>query len=100
MTEYRIATSVLEDIVRGAVVADERVRVHSALPLIRTHPVEVLVEAGACDVAVHLDARLGEALPKVASDVRAAVAEALNRMTGLTVRSVDVVFAAVFPAGS
>lgn len=100
MTEYRIATSVLEDIVRGSLAADDRVRVHAPLPLTRTHPVEIIVAGDRCEVVVHLDARLGEVLPALASDVRSAVAAALSRMTGLVVDSVDVTFASVFPAGT
>ncbi len=100
MTEYRITTSVLEDIVRGSVAADNRVRVHAPLPLMRTRPVDIVVDGDKCEVVIHLDARLGEALPALASDVRSAVAGALTRMTGLVVSSVDVVFASVFPAGT
>ena len=100
MTEYRIATSVLEDIVRGSFAADDRVRVHAPLPLTRTRPVEILVEGDRCSVVVHLDARLGQILPALAADVRSAVADALSRMTGLVVDSVDVVFASVFPSST
>ena len=64
MTEYLIATCVLEDIVRGSSRDDDRVRVHSPLPLIRTRPVEILVDGDKCDVSVHLDARLGEPFPR------------------------------------
>ena len=97
MTEYRIATSVLEDIVRGSIAADTRIRVHAPLPLMRARPVEILVEGENCEVVIHLDARLGEVLPSLAADVRSAVAGALSRMTGLTAGSVDVIFASVFP---
>jgi ubiquinone biosynthesis protein UbiJ len=100
MTEYRIATSVLDSIVRGALIADARIRVHAPLPLTRTHAVEIGVQADQCSVTIQLDARLGENLPAVAADVRAAVADALTRMTGLVVNAVDVVFAAVFPAAT
>jgi uncharacterized alkaline shock family protein YloU len=98
MTEYRIATSVLESIVRGAVESDPRIRVHTPLPLTRTHAVEVLVQGDQCRATIHLDARLGENLPSVATEVRSAVAAALNRMTGLGVSAVDVVFSGVYPA--
>lgn len=100
MTEYRIATSVLEDIVRGSLAADDRIRVHAPLPLTRSHPIDILVEGDKCQVAIHLDVRLGEVLPALALDVRHAVAGALTRMTGLAVGSVDVTFASVFPAGT
>jgi uncharacterized alkaline shock family protein YloU len=98
MTEYRIATSVLESIVRGALTADRRVRIHAPLPLTRARPVEVNVEGEGCTVSVQLDARLGENLPAVAAEVRSIVASALDRMTGLAVSAVDVSFASVFPA--
>lgn len=100
MTEYRIATSVLEDIVRGSLAPDDRIRIHAPLPLTRTRPVEIQVDSDKCEVTVHLDARLGEALPALASEARSAIAGALGRMTGLTVGSVDVIFASVFPAGT
>lgn len=100
MTEYRIATSVLENIVRGALSGDQRIRVHAPLPLTRNHPVEISVQGDKCDVVVQVDARLGESLPNVAREVRDLVASALTRMTGLMVSSVDVVFASVFPAGT
>ncbi|MBN1321801.1 MAG: Asp23/Gls24 family envelope stress response protein [Thermoleophilia bacterium] len=99
MTEYLIATSVLEAIVRGAVENDERLRVHSALPLARTHAVEVAVDEDECRVTVHLDARLGQHLPSLAVEARQKIASALSHMTGLTVAGVDVVFSGVFPEG-
>jgi hypothetical protein len=100
MTEYLIATSVLEAIVRGSVDNDERLRVHSALPLVRTHAIEVVVADQACSVSIHLDARLGENLPSLAGEVRQKVGAALAHMTGLTVSGVDIVFSGVFPAGA
>jgi uncharacterized alkaline shock family protein YloU len=99
MTEYLIATSVLEGIVRGSLAGDRRVRLHSALPLVGSHPAEVTVDADSCRVVVHLDARMGEVLPALATEVRRTVAEALGPMTGLSVSSVDVVFSGVFAAG-
>jgi uncharacterized alkaline shock family protein YloU len=100
MTEYLIATSVLEDIVRGSVENDERVRVHSALPLARTHSVEVVVDNEECRVIVNLDARMGEHLPSLAAEARQKIGAALSHMTGLTVAGVDVVFGGVFPEGA
>ncbi len=100
MTEYLIATSVLESIVRGSLADDERLRFHNGLPLVRTHAAEVSVEDESCSVVVHLYARMGECLPDLAANVRAKVVGALGPMTGLTVTSVDVVFGGVFPAGS
>lgn len=100
MTEYLIATSVLEAIVRGAVEDDTRLRLHTALPLVRTHPIVVEMEDQECHVTLHLDARLGEHLPGLADSVREKVSEALSHMTGLAVAGVDVVFSGVFPAGA
>jgi hypothetical protein len=99
MTEYLIATSVLEAIVRGSIEHDERLRVHAPLPLVRTHPVMVEVDGQECRVTVHLDARSGENLPSLADGTRQKIAVALDQMTGLTVTGVDVVFSGVFPVG-
>lgn len=100
MTEYLIATSVLEAIVRGSLEDDKRLRLHAALPLVRTHAVEVEMDGQECTVTVHLDARLGEYLPGLADSVRGKVAGALSHMTGLAVCAVDVVFSGVFPAAA
>jgi uncharacterized alkaline shock family protein YloU len=100
MTEYLIATSVLEAIVRGSLENDDRLRFHSSLPLVRSHPVEVAVDDQECHVTVHLDARLGEHLPTLAVEARTKIASALGPMTGLTVSGVDVVFGGVFPSGT
>jgi uncharacterized alkaline shock family protein YloU len=98
MTEYLIATSVLEGIVRGSIENDERVRVHSPQPLARTHAVEVTVDDQQCRVAAQLDARLGEHLPSLATESRQKITTALTQMTGLTVSGVDIVISGVFPA--
>ena len=100
MTEYLIATSVLEAIVRGSLEKDERIRFHAALPLVRSHPIEVVVDDEKCHVTVHLDARLGENLPTLAAEAREKVAAALGPMTGLVVSGVDVVFGGVFPTSA
>ena len=99
MTEYQIATSVLEAIVRGSLEGDGRVRVHAVLPLVRSHAVEVTVDDEGCHVTVQLDARMGESLPGLAADVRQKISGALSPMTGLAVSGVDVVFVGVFPSG-
>jgi uncharacterized alkaline shock family protein YloU len=99
MTEFQIATSVLEAIVRGSVDNDERLRVHSGLSLTRTHAVEVAVDDQGCSVTVQLDARLGESLPTLADEARRKISAALAHMTGLRVFGVDIVFSGVFPAG-
>jgi uncharacterized alkaline shock family protein YloU len=100
MTEYLIATSVLEAIVRGALAGDARVRLHTSLPLIRTHPAEVAVGDDSCRVLVHVDARMGEVLSEVAAEVRGKIADALGPMTGLSVSAVDVVVSGVFSSGA
>ena len=100
MTEYLIATSVLEAIVRGSLENDDRVRLHSTIPRMRSHPVEVSVDDDQCSVTVQLDARMGEALPALAAEVRQKIAGALSPMTGLSVSGVDVVFAGVFPTST
>jgi uncharacterized alkaline shock family protein YloU len=99
VTEFQIATSVLEAIVRGSVESDERLRIHSASSLARTHAVEVAVDEQGCSVTVQLDARLGESLPSLASEARQKISAALAHMTGLRVFGVDIVFSGVFPAG-
>jgi uncharacterized alkaline shock family protein YloU len=100
MTEYLIATSVLEAIVRGSLDKDDRLRFHSALPLVRSHPVELAVDADTCYVTVQLDVRMGEHLPLLAAEVRQKIAASLGCMTGLAVSGVDVVFGGVFPPGA
>ena len=100
MTEYLIATSVLEAIVRGAVVGNGRYRLHGGMPIVRRHAAEVSVYEDSCKVVVHLDAKVGESLVGIAAEVRGKVAGTLGPMTGLTVSNVDVVFNGVFSSGS
>ena len=97
MTEYCIATNVLEAIVRGSLEGDERLRFHAPLPLMRSRPIEIAVEGDSCRATLHMDARLGEYLPALATVAREKAADALGGMTGLTVSAVDVIFAGVFP---
>jgi uncharacterized alkaline shock family protein YloU len=99
MTQYLIAVSVLEAIVRGSLESDDRLRLHTPLPLARTRSVEIAVDGEQCRVSVHLDARMGENLPALASSVRQTIAGALGSMTGLKVATVDVAFSGVFPRG-
>jgi uncharacterized alkaline shock family protein YloU len=98
MTEYLISTAVLEAIVRGSLEGDDRLRVHSGLPLVRTHAIEVEVEGQECHAIVHLDARMGEHLPSLAVEARQKIVSALTHMTGLVVSGVDIVFSGAFPA--
>ncbi len=99
MTQYLIATSVLENIVRGSLEGDARLRIHSPLPLVRTRPIEIAVNGEQCFVSIQLDARMGENLPSLAGSVRRTIADALASMTGLKVAAVDVAFNGVFPVG-
>lgn len=100
MSEYLIATSVLEAIVRGSLAGEDRYRLHGGMSLVRSGPTEVSVDEESCRVTVHLDARVGESLPQVASEVRSKVAESLGSMTGLAVSNVDVVVSGVFSPGA
>lgn len=100
MSEYLIATSVLEEIVRGSVAGETRYRLHGGMSLMRSGPVVVSVENDTCRVVVQLDARLGENVTELASEVRGKIADSLGPMTGLAVSSVDVVVSGVFSAGS
>ena len=99
MTQYLIATSVLETIVRGAVESDQRVRIHTPPPLVRTRPVDITVNGQQCLVMLQVDARMGENFPSLAASLRRSIAGAVASMTGLEVVSVDVSFDGVFPVG-
>jgi uncharacterized alkaline shock family protein YloU len=60
--------------------------------------VEVDLEGGSLDVALHIAVGYGDPLHEVARGVQSAVAEALESMTGQSVRAVDVyVDDVVFP---
>jgi uncharacterized alkaline shock family protein YloU len=100
MSQYLIATNVLEAIVRGSLHDIDGLRVHGSLPLVRSKPIEVSVDGEDCRVEVHVDARMGERLADLAAIARGQVARALGAMTGLRVTAVDVVFDGVFPAGA
>jgi uncharacterized alkaline shock family protein YloU len=100
MTEYLIATSVLESIVRGSLAGDERLRVHSSLPLVGSRAADVTVDGEECHVVIQVDARMGEVLPELTNEIRSKIVSALGRMTGLRVSEVDVVFGGVFPVGA
>jgi uncharacterized alkaline shock family protein YloU len=100
MSEYLIATSVLEAIVRGSLDGDDRLRIHASLPLARVKPVDVTCADEECRVSVHLDARMGEDLPRLAASSRRRIADAVTSMTGLRVSTIDVTFSGVFPIGA
>jgi uncharacterized alkaline shock family protein YloU len=53
--------------------------------------VDVEVAGGSATVTVKLAARYGAVLPELAEEVQRQVADALSRMCGVEVRSVDVV---------
>ena len=53
--------------------------------------VDVEVAGGSATVTIKLAARYGAVLPEVAEEVQQQVADALARMCGVEVRSVDVV---------
>jgi len=62
MTQYLIATSVLEAIVRGSLENDERLRIHSPCP--DAHPSRGgRCRRDECRVSVQLDARMGSTCP-------------------------------------
>jgi uncharacterized alkaline shock family protein YloU len=96
LIELHIATSVLETIVRGALQGEPRVRMHQG-GRSRSRGVDVEAANGSCRVTVHVDAAFGEALPALGTEVQRIVRGALERMTGLTVTGVDVVFEGVLP---
>ncbi len=98
MSQYLIATNVLEAIVRGSLADVDTLRVHSSLPLVGGKPVEVAVEGGECRVSVQLDVRFGEFIPGLAAAARRRIAQALRFMTGLRVTTVDIIISGVFPA--
>jgi len=93
--DYRIATSVLEAIAKGALQGDHRLRFHHGL--VRSGGADISVEHGECRVKLSLEARLGEDLLALGAEVQRRVAAALTHTTGLPVEGVTVVFAGVFP---
>lgn len=97
--DYRIAGSVLQDIVKVSLRGDERFRVLSGGGLKRARGVEVEVDGGSCRVQLPLDARFGEDLLALGAEVQERVADAVTHMTGLDVEAVDVVIAGVYPRG-
>lgn len=98
MSQYLIATNVLEAIVRGSLADMGTLRVRSSLPLVGGKPIEVAVEGEECRVSVHLDARFGEYLPELGTTARRRIARALRSITGLKVTAVDIVVSGVFAA--
>ncbi len=97
-TDYRIAHTVLETIVREVVAADPRVQLHQGSRIGRGKILDVVVEGGLCRVGLGLDAYLGDHLPTVAADVPSRVVETMEAITGLTVGAVDVTIVSVLPA--
>jgi uncharacterized alkaline shock family protein YloU len=97
-TDYRIAVTVLEDIVRGALAGETCVSLHPGVRLSRDKTLAVSVSEGRCRVSLGVDGRLGDNLPGTGARVKARVAEHLECITGLTVDAVDVTFVSVTPA--
>ncbi len=97
--DYRIATSVLETMVRGCLGQWDRVRLpHPHGPgLMRGRGVEVSVTDGSCRVTLPVEARFGEELHPLAQELRTEIRRCLGTMTGLEVLAVDVIFVGVFP---
>ncbi len=100
MSQYLIATNVLEAIVRGSLADMETLRVHSSLPLVGGKPIEVAVEGEECRVSVQLDARFGEFIPGLGAAARRRIAQALHSITGLKVAAVDIIISGVFAAAT
>ena len=90
-----VADEALQTIVRGAVASvtgarlDTPGRVARVLPG-RRGPVEWDISGSEITFDVDVSAGYGHVLPELAADVREAVAEQVQRMTGLEVRAVDV----------
>jgi uncharacterized alkaline shock family protein YloU len=99
-TDYRIAASVLESIVRGALAGDGRLRVPATSGFMRGRAVEVAVSEDSARVFLSLEARFGEVMPALGTEAQALVSQALSSMTGLRVEAVDVQFVGVLPPGA
>jgi uncharacterized alkaline shock family protein YloU len=95
-----VAETAVLSMVRGAVAGVDGARlpppgrVSRVLPG-RRGPVEWRVERRRLRVEVEIVAEFGRVLPDLASEVQTAIAGALERMTELPVRSVDVTITAV-----
>ena len=95
--DYRIAPTVLEKIVRGALLTSPTIRLPHGVSRASRHPVEVAVEGGECQVKIHVLAPLGEDLLALGSWIRAHVGGKLASMTGMTVSRLDVHIDGVYP---
>jgi uncharacterized alkaline shock family protein YloU len=94
---YCIATSVLEAIVKGTVEEETRVRVRPAGALNWSKGIDVFADSQVCRVSIHLDARFGEDLCALGAGLQERVTRALQRLTGLRVEGVTIIFEGVFP---
>jgi uncharacterized alkaline shock family protein YloU len=90
---YQISGSVLDAIAQRA--AEEVDGVQVLDRRMRGRDVTVQVDGDELSASLALLVRFGVVLPDAAEQARRRVAEALRQMTGLEVRSVDVVVAAV-----
>lgn len=95
--DYRIATSVLEAMVKGCLLHSDRVRLPHVPALMWGRGIEVTVIANSCRVALPLEALFGEDLNALAAEVQCEVSRCLGTMTGLDVEAVDIVFTGVYP---
>jgi uncharacterized alkaline shock family protein YloU len=84
-TDVRITDGALTQIVVRAVEGVEGARVRRA-----RRKVEIEIEGGHARVDLELAVAYGKVLPDVARDVQQEVAEALERMCGVTVDAVDI----------
>ena len=94
---YCIATSVLEAIVKGTVEEETCVRIRPAGALGWSKGIDVFADSQVCRVSIHLDARFGEDLCALGASLQERVIRALQRLTGLRVESVTIIFGGVFP---
>jgi len=95
--DYRIATSVLEAMVKGCLGHADRVRLAHGSGLMRARSVEVIVDGGSCHVTLPLEARFGEVLHALAAEVQDEVRRCVAAMTGLEVEAVDIIYTGVYP---
>lgn len=95
---FQIATSVLEDIVRGSLQEGGLLQRESGAGLLRIGGIDVEVSGLECSVTVEAEALYGEALLDLAEKIQLKASERLEGMTGMRVESVDVSFTGVYPS--
>lgn len=97
-SRFQIATSVLEDIVRGSLLEGGFLQRESGASLLRIGEIDVEVSELGCSVSIEAEALYGEALLALAENIQLEVSERLEGMTGMRVESVDVSFTGVYPS--